>query len=224
MRKRIKILIALGILLIILIVSLTLGRYKIRAFDVLQVLISPVFPDSAKNIPEIARQLILMVRLPRVLGALFIGAGFAGTGTALQAIFQNPLVDLNILGVTSGAGFGAAISLLFMKAGWQVQITAFIFGLLAVLFAFFGSRLYKSSPTLTLTLMGILVGSVFNSLTALIKICCRSTGHPTINHLLVIGEFNRYYLEKLILTCDNHLGRLIHSPYIQMEIEPPLSG
>ncbi len=50
-----------------------------------------------------------------------------------------------------------------------MQIFAFVFGLLAVGLAFFGSRLYKSSPLLVLTLMGILIGSLFGSLTALLK-------------------------------------------------------
>ena len=109
------------------------------------------------------------IRLPRALAALLIGASFGATGTAFQAIFKNPLVDSNILGVTSGAGFGAALALLLFRDPWQVQLFAFVFGLLAVFLAFFGSRLYKSSPLLVLTLMGILIGSLFNSLIALLK-------------------------------------------------------
>jgi len=168
-RKSTKITLAFAVLIILLMISLNLGRYKISPIDVIKVLLSPLFPEIAEGIPEIARQLILKVRLPRILGAMLIGAGFAGTGTALQAIFRNPLVDSNILGVTSGAGFGAAVSLLFMKAAWQVQFTSFLFGLFAVLLAYFMSRLYKSSRIMVLTLMGILVGSLFNSLTSLIK-------------------------------------------------------
>ena len=117
----------------------------------------------------VAQRLVLRIRLPRALAALLIGASFGATGTAFQAIFKNPLVDSNILGVTSGAGFGAALALLLFRDPWQIQLFAFAFGLLAVFLAFFGSRLYKSSPLLVLTLMGILVGSLFNSLIALLK-------------------------------------------------------
>ena len=148
---------------------MSLGRYAIGIRDVLRVLLSPALPGLAGDIPDVARQLILRVRLPRILAALLIGASFGGTGIALQAIFKNPLVDSNILGVTSGAGFGAALALLFMRTGWQLQVSAFIFGLLAVFLAYFGSNLYKSSPLLVLTLMGILVGSLFSSLTSLLK-------------------------------------------------------
>jgi len=162
-----------GLILILpvalLIISLTLGRYDINAFNVLRVLLSPIFPEAAAGIPEIARQLILQIRVPRILAALLIGASFGATGTAFQAIFKNPLVDSNILGVTSGAGFGAAVAILLMRSAWQVQLSAFVFGLLAVSLSFFGSRLYKATPLLVLTLMGILVGSLFNSLTSLLK-------------------------------------------------------
>ena len=154
---------------ILFILALMLGRYPIGPLDVGRSLLSPIFPKLGADIPEVARRLVLRVRLPRALAALLIGASYGGTGTAFQAIFKNPLVDSNILGVTSGAGFGAALALLLMRSGWQVQIFAFAFGLVAVGLAFFGSRLYKSSPLLVLTLMGILVGSLFGSLTALLK-------------------------------------------------------
>jgi len=167
--KRIIIGLAISAPFVLFFLSLTLGRYPISPLDVLRVLLSPIFPKVGEGIPDIAQRLILLVRLPRILGALLIGASFGATGTAFQAIFKNPLVDSNILGVTSGAGFGAAVALLFQASTWHVQLSAFIFGLIAVTLAFFGSRLYKTTPLLVLTLMGILVGSLFSSLTSLLK-------------------------------------------------------
>ena len=151
------------------IVSLSMGRYRIDPLDVIKTLLSPVIPNFAEGIPEIAQRLVLQIRIPRTLAAILIGASFGATGTALQAVFKNPLVDSNILGVTSGAGFGAATAILLKGSSWQVQLSAFLFGLVAVSLAFFGSRLYKATPLLVLTLMGILVGSLFNSLTSLLK-------------------------------------------------------
>jgi iron complex transport system permease protein len=149
--------------------ALLLGRYPISAPAVGRVLLSPLFPGLAEGIPPIAQRLVLRSRLPRALGALLIGASFGATGTAFQAIFKNPLVDSNILGVTSGASFGAALGLLLLASPWQVGLLAFGFGLLAVALAFFGSRLYRTTPLLVLTLMGILTGSLFSALTALLK-------------------------------------------------------
>jgi iron complex transport system permease protein len=149
--------------------ALFLGRYPLSPGEVVRILLSPLFPDLAVELPNVARQLVLRIRLPRALAALLIGASFGGTGTAFQAVFKNPLVDSNILGVTSGAGFGAALALLFLEDMWGVQLFAFLFGLLAVALAFFGSRLYRAAPLLVLTLMGVLIGSLFGSLTALLK-------------------------------------------------------
>jgi len=167
--KRISQVVIFLLPVVLFIVSLTLGRYQIGPVDVFRVLISAIFPAVGSDIPDIARQLILRVRLPRILAALFIGASYGVTGSGFQAIFKNPLVDSNILGVTSGAGFGAALALLFLGDPWLVQTSAFFFGLLAVFLSFFGSRLYKTSPLLVLTLMGILIGSFFSSLTSLLK-------------------------------------------------------
>ncbi|MBK8985079.1 MAG: iron ABC transporter permease [Chloroflexi bacterium] len=149
--------------------ALGLGRYPITIADVGRVLLSPLFPGVADHVDQTAALLVLRIRLPRALAALLIGASLASTGAAFQGIFKNPLVDSNILGVTSGAGFGAALALLLLAPAWLVQTSAFFFGLLAVSLAFFGSRLYHSAPILVLTLMGILVGSLFGSLTSLLK-------------------------------------------------------
>ncbi|MCS7072093.1 MAG: iron ABC transporter permease, partial [Anaerolinea sp.] len=83
------------------------GLYSISADRVLRALLSPVFPDLAQGLTQTELTLVLRIRLPRVLAAALIGASLASTGAAFQGIFRNPLVDSNLLGVTSGAGFGA---------------------------------------------------------------------------------------------------------------------
>jgi iron complex transport system permease protein len=154
---------------VLFVYSLTLGVYPISTEDVMRILISPIFPNAADGIAETAQTLVLRVRLPRALAAALIGATMAGTGTAFQGIFKNPLVDSNLLGVTSGAGFGAALALSMGLSSSGVQLFAFIFGLAAVTLAFFGSRLYRTAPMIVLTLMGVLIGSFFGSLTSLLK-------------------------------------------------------
>ncbi len=159
----------LGLPLPFFLLGLAIGRYPIDLPDVGRVLISPLFPDAAAEIPDLAKTLVLLVRLPRALAGLLIGASLASTGAAFQGIFKNPLVDSNLLGVTSGAGFGAALMILLSGDPLHVQLSAFAFGLLAVGLAFFGSRLYSTAPMIVLTLMGILIGSLFGSLTSLLK-------------------------------------------------------
>lgn len=160
---------ALASPLLLGVVALALGLYPIGVGDVVRSLAGLAWPDAAADVPEVARRLVVDVRLPRVLAALLIGAGLGVTGAVFQGIFTNPLVDSNLLGVTSGAGFGAALVLLAGGPAWGVQAAAFGFGLLAVAIAFLGARLYRSAPVIVLTLTGILVGSLFASLTSLLK-------------------------------------------------------
>ncbi len=155
--------------IVLFVYSLTLGLYPIAVEDVTRVLISPFDPAIAQGVDPTASILVLRVRLPRALAAALIGASLAGTGTAFQGIFKNPLVDSNLLGVTSGAGFGAALALVLHRSPAEIQLFAFAFGLVAVTLAFFGSRLYRTAPMIVLTLMGVLIGSFFGSLTSLLK-------------------------------------------------------
>ncbi|WP_250635792.1 iron chelate uptake ABC transporter family permease subunit [Campylobacter fetus] len=68
---------------------------------------------SSQN--EFFDMILFEIRLPRLIAAFFIGASLSVAGAAFQAIFQNPLVGPNILGVTSGAGFGAVVFILFFN-------------------------------------------------------------------------------------------------------------
>lgn len=136
---------------IFLVAALLIGRYPIVPFD------------------ERARMLLIGVRAPRVIGALLIGGSLGLTGVVLQALFRNPLVDANILGVSSGAGFGAALALLVGAGAWMVRSSALVFGLVAVAVTVVGARRYIDRSRLMVTLMGILVAALFGSLTSLLK-------------------------------------------------------
>lgn len=76
------------LLLIVLAVlmSLAIGRYPLSLASVLKVIFNPMEDDIANNI-------VLSVRLPRVLLALMVGAGLAISGACFQGVFQNPLVS-----------------------------------------------------------------------------------------------------------------------------------
>ncbi|MBU1050551.1 iron ABC transporter permease [Candidatus Bipolaricaulota bacterium] len=144
------------------ILALFLGRYGIHILDTVRVLLGLDGPS------DVFRALILRVRLPRVLAAACVGANLAVVGAAFQGLFRNPLVDSRILGVSSGAAFGAALALLFTSQGMIVQTSAFIFALVAIALVMLVGVRFGSS-TLVLVIGGILVGALFNSLLGLIK-------------------------------------------------------
>ncbi len=162
----------LGLLLILPILfffaSLMLGRFELAPGLVLKVLFSKLAGLEA-DWPQVTETVLFRVRLPRVAAAMLIGGGLSVSGSAFQGLFRNPLVSPFILGVASGAGFGAALGILFLDQAWMIQVSAFIFGSLAVFFSYGLSRLYRSAPTLVLVLSGVIVGTFFSSLLSLIK-------------------------------------------------------
>jgi len=144
------------------IASLLIGRYHIPVGDVLG---SP-FRQSA--VSETIRALVLRVRLPRILAALCVGANLAVSGAVFQGLLRNPLVDSHILGISSGAAFGAALALLLTHSAVYVQVFAFGFGLLAILIIY-SIGLRFGSSILILIVTGILVSAFYNALLGLIK-------------------------------------------------------
>lgn len=152
----------------IFLLSFLVGRYPVPPLTVIRVIaaqILPVTPDW----PAVVGSVVLDVRLPRVIAAMLVGGGLAMSGACYQGVFRNPLVSPFTLGVSAGAGFGAAIAILLFQQRYAVQLCAFAFGLAAVGLCFFMSRMYRAGSTLVLVLAGVIVGSLFTALLSLLK-------------------------------------------------------
>ncbi|MBC7318753.1 iron ABC transporter permease [Candidatus Bipolaricaulota bacterium] len=119
-------------------------------------------------VPETVRALVLRVRLPRLLAAALVGTNLAVSGAAFQGIFRNPLVESRILGVSAGAGFGAALAMVFQLGPAGIQTFAFAGGLLAAGLAILLGTAFGGG-ILVLVLSGVLVSSFFSSLVSLVK-------------------------------------------------------
>ena len=114
--------------------------------------------------------IIMEIRLPRVLLAILIGASLAISGAVFQAMFVNPLVSPGILGVLAGASFGAACGMLVSENWFIVQTMAFAFGFIAVGFAVLvGSMVSSTRSSVMLVLGGVISGSLFTSLLSVVK-------------------------------------------------------
>ncbi|MGC8502605.1 FecCD family ABC transporter permease [Desulfurella sp.] len=146
---------------VVIVVSLGVGPYKIAPIDVVKCFFNP----KASIDPTI----VLDIRLPRVLFAYFVGAGLSAAGSAYQAMFKNPLVSPDILGVSGGAAFGAALAILTLNHFYFIEIFAFVFGTIAVYIAFFLAKSKQELPVLNLVISGIIVGSFFTALLGIIK-------------------------------------------------------
>src|SRR5215510_11682958 len=82
--------------------SITVGRYDIAMQDVWLILWDNVIPAEAPSWAPVQADVVEVIRLPRILAAMLIGAGLAISGAALQGLFRNPLVDPINIGVTAG--------------------------------------------------------------------------------------------------------------------------
>jgi iron complex transport system permease protein len=143
---------------------------SVSAGAIWQSLFTPaqVSPDESPAPSALAEAVLWNVRLPRILLAFLVGAALTVSGTALQALTRNPLVSPDIVGLSSGAAFGAALAL---ALGWlPLQVSAFLFGLLAALLSVFLAASRRGLSVLNLVLGGIIVGALFTSLLTLVQI------------------------------------------------------
>ena len=100
---------------------------------------------------------------------MLIGGALSVSGASFQGLFRNPLVSPYILGVASGAGFGASLAILFVENAFVIQLSAFFFGTLAVIMSYGMTRMYRTASSLVLVLSGVIVGTFFTALISLIK-------------------------------------------------------
>lgn len=124
------------------------------------------FPLTLKDIGAICvgtmeetmkRDVLLKIRLPRLLFAGMTGAGLSAAGMVYQELFHNPLASPDVLGVSGGAGVGAALAILLGTGIAGVQAFALSFGLLSVLLALLLGRFMGRRNPVNLILAGIVV-------------------------------------------------------------------
>ena len=177
--------------------SFLLGRYPISPIEVVSTILSPVFPQL--EVSSTITTIVFEIRLPRIIAALVVGAALAMAGAAFQSIFKNPLVSPDLLGVSNGAGFGAALAILISGANVVTQIFAFVFGLISVTITYLISRAYKAGGILVLVLSGVAISAFFNALISAIKFIADPDDKlPEIVYWLM-GSLASVTMEKLIM-------------------------
>lgn len=185
--------------------SLFMGRYPISPAEVIQVLYSYL---SGNPLPDsmIDQSIIIGIRIPRALLAMLVGAGISISGAACQGMFKNPLVSPDILGVSTGAGFGAVFGILISSGTLCISVSAFSFGILSVLIVLFMGQVNRTRPVLTLILSGIIVSSIFTALISLVKYLADPYDKlPTIIYWLM-GSFAKASYSDLQMICIPVIG------------------
>src|SRR5712671_3940616 len=162
-------LIALAVLAIGIAIALTVGRYPVAVSDLFDVLWSRLAGRTSTAAPAV-ENVVLLVRGPRVLAAVLVGAALAVAGSAFQGLFRNPLVSPDILGASSGAALGAVIGIFFSLGVLGIESLAFVGGLIAVAAVYvIGSLLQSRDPILVLVLTGVVIGALLGAGVGLVK-------------------------------------------------------
>lgn len=152
----------------VFLLSICVGRFPLPPDQVLQALLQRFFGMDFGLAPD-AVAIVADNRLPRALAGAIVGASLAASGCAFQGLFQNPLVSQGILGVSSGASFGAALSILLFSSTLFTPAFAFAFALLAVWLSFMVARMCGEVTSLMLVLGGMIISAIFAALLSFLK-------------------------------------------------------
>ncbi|KYC48999.1 MAG: Cobalamin import system permease protein BtuC [Candidatus Methanofastidiosum methylothiophilum] len=153
--------ISLFLLIIGMIIAVTRGAYNIPIIDVFYTII---YKAGIEIIPEFNNELVVwQIRLPRIFLSVVVGIALATAGTVYQGVFRNPLVEPYLLGVSSAAAFGAAISIVLHLSFLSLQLTSFAFGMIAMILAYTLATVKKETPLINLILAGIVVSAIFSA-------------------------------------------------------------
>ncbi len=148
-------------------VAACLGRYSFDPRETMGVLAYKLGLRDTVN-PKMVT-ILRVIRLPRVCGAMLIGAMLSVSGAIYQVNFQNPLVSPDILGVSSGAALGAALAIILGLNMLYRQLFAFAFGLCTVLLSTAIPKLLRNASNMMLVLSGMIVGGFATSIVSILK-------------------------------------------------------
>ena len=196
-KEIIIVLILIFLPIVLFFTSFLLGRYPISPIDVIKTILCPIFPQL--QVSQTITTIVFEIRLPRIMAAIVVGAALAIAGAAFQSIFQNPLVSSDLLGVSNGAGFGAALVILISGTNLVTQVLAFFFGMISVSITYLISRAYKAGGILVLVLSGVAISAFFSALISGIKFIADPDDKlPEIVYWLM-GSLASVNLDKLLM-------------------------
>lgn len=177
--------------LFLALIALCLGQYTIALQDVIKVL-------TLQEVDLVnAETVIFNIRIPRILVSLIVGSGLATAGASFQALFSNPLATPDTLGCANGASFGAALGILLGLNALGIQISALIFGNLAVVLVFVFTRYRHANQIMMIILGGMVVSSLFSALVSLIKYVADPNDVLPVITFWLMGSFSNSTVRSL---------------------------
>lgn len=165
--------IAFAFLIVSFISAVSIGTVRVPAWDIVQIISSELFRYSPEKVDPMYTNIVLNIRVPRVILAGLVGASLAIAGAAFQGLLRNPLADPYTLGVSSGASVGAVITL-FLHLSFPI-IGSLTLPFMSVICSFltiivvliFAQKIDRSMKVETIILTGIIFSSFLGSFISL---------------------------------------------------------
>jgi len=154
----------------LLILSFCLGRYPVSVEQLGRIFLSRLVPGVEKTWTGAMEAAVMNIRLPRVLLACLVGCCLAAAGAAYQGVFQNPMASPDLLGASSGAAFGAALSILLGASAMGTTLSAFAGSIGVIFLVNLVALRAHGKKVVNLILAGVMVSSLCSAGTSYIKL------------------------------------------------------
>ena len=184
-------------MLVCIVLAACVGKYPVSPEESLNIMLSALLGKTG-NASEMTVNVVLGLRVPRILASVIVGGALSMSGAAYQGIFKNPLVSPDFLGVSSGACIGAAVAILLSLSATYISVLAFVFGIAAVLITVAIPAIMRNRSNVMLVLSGIIVGTAMSSILGFIKyIAAPNTQLASITYW-TMGSFSYITLADLL--------------------------
>ncbi len=145
--------------------------------------------ETTAGIAPVYKDILLQIRVPRVLLAAAVGSSLAVSGAVFQGLFRNPMADPYVIGISSGSALGAVFAMLggysLTVGGFgAVPLFAFFGGLATILLVYGMARVGRAVPVMTLLLAGIAASAFLSALVSLLTYFAGEQLHRVIFWLM----------------------------------------
>jgi len=205
------------ILIIVFFISIFQGYSNITYKEVIKLLLNKIGFYNNANLPEYVETIIIIVRLPRIILAILIGAALAVSGCVMQGIFRNVMAGPYTTGIASGASFGAA---LFINFGFSLKFVtagAFLFSIFTAFFVYLLAVKNSYLQKERLILSGMVISLFFSSLVSFIQYL---SSDPNLREIIfwIMGGFWKanWHSVKIVLPIILILIILLNTYYREL--------
>lgn len=194
MKKNLFLSLSCVVLLALMVYAVTLGSVYIEPELILRSILEWIkYGMDGVTCDDSIRFIIFEVRLPRIILAVLTGSLLSMAGAVYQAIFQNPMADPYVIGISSGAAFGATIAIIFLPpmmllGNSIVSLAAFLSAILTSILVYFISKTKRGVDTFSLLLTGVVISTVLSSFISLMMLAHQDEAMKIMTWTM--GSFN----------------------------------